>query len=371
MQSRSQKSDIIPDILNLLAKAAAVVWVMALAYIAFLTFSGEFRFYPQGYTATSASNATQMLDSTGKALLIASIVFVLSLVLLFINNVWLFWGNVLVGLCLYLLLPYVSVPYLSTASRDLSQRFHPGADILIWWRLSGMAFLGGAALMMIAAALDQLRVSLSAPRKATGGVRLPFYSACWQTYHCKVEISKYCAPGLKNFRKSCWRHKSGCFCDDSIGDRVLSLARKDQGKELMDLIGPPARAPEPTLGDRFRSTHHRVKGQRIACADCPIYNYHEAQKHKLLAPIVILAIPALMYYRWDTLHVRYAYFIRWLDTVSTRAVFTPEGSASLTKSLHSALDVSGMEVLVWITVGLIAVTLAARFLEWWCFEAKL
>jgi hypothetical protein len=213
-------------------------------------------------------------------------------------------------------------------------------------------------------------MSLAAPRR-TGGLKVPFYSACWQTHYCKDEINKLCQPGRKGYRKSCWRYKSGCFCDESIADKMLAQARKGAGDAADKFFGPRSKAPAPTLADRLRSTHHRAPNQKIACADCPIYNYHEVQKHRILAPLAIVAVPALMYSFAPALHAAYTGVIGWLDAAVMHLAFNPGSTTALQRQIHGALDVPGMEWLVLGVLCLLLITLAARALEWWCFTAKL
>jgi hypothetical protein len=275
-----------------------------------------------------------------------------------------------VGLVFYAALPYLAVPQISAAALSLERAQHPGASVLSAWRSAGGVFGLAAAAFLVGWAWEGLRLSLSAPRR-TGGLKVPFYSACWQTHYCKDEINKLCEPGRKGFRKSCWRYKSGCFCDESIADRMLAQARKGAGDAAEKFFGPRSKAPAPTMADRLRSTHHRAPNQKIACAVCPIYNYHEVQKHRILAPVVLVAIPALMYYFSETLHRVYVGVLGSLDAMVLHLAFNPNSTTALQRQIHGALDVPGVEWLVFGVLCMVLLTTAARALEFWCFTAKL
>jgi hypothetical protein len=369
-KSRSA-GDIINEFLAFIARLAAVAFVGSLVYLAYGVFSGAFSTYPTGYTAISSNQVTHNVLFASQALWVSSIV--LSVCALGLLWGWDFAAPLfgLAGGLMYAALPYFAVPLLSSASRNLARQNHPGAVLLDAWRGSGMVFLAAAGVLFSAWAWDRLQITLSAPRRAGGRLKIPFYSACWQTHYCRDEINKLCVPGRKGHHKSCWRHKSGCMCDDSIADRVMADARAKMGKDAEKWLGAVAKAPAPTWVDLFSSTHKPAPFQRIACADCQIYRFHELQKHRLLAPVVMVAIPGLMIYSGEGLHRLYGNAVSAVDSFSLRLAFSPSAAASAQSQVHVALDAPVMEYLVYGIVGLTLITLAARFLEFWCFEARL
>jgi hypothetical protein len=367
---RSSSGQTINAALVFVERVAAAAFLLALAYQLYAAFGGGLRDYPAGYTAVLSRQLTHNLGLAGSVLVTAACVLAICFVLLWWG--WEFGGPLLLAaaLVLYAGLPYLAVPRLSAASLRLDRPLHPGADILTSWRAAGGALALAGALFLVGWAWERLRVSLSAPRRA-GGLKVPFYSACWQTHFCKDDINTLCEPGRRGFRKSCWRYKSGCFCDESIADKMLAQARMGSGDAANKWFGPRALAPAPTFADRFRPTSHRAPNQKIACASCPIYNYHELQKHRILAPIVLLAVPGVMLYFSEGLHRGYVGLLSALDGIVLHLAFNANSTLALRRQLHGALDVPGMEWLVFGVACLLLVTWAAKAVEYWCFTAKL
>lgn len=364
-------SDTLNGLAALAARGAAVVFALALAYTLYAVFGGGLKAYPTGYTPALAERLGQNVHLAAAALVWSAAALALCAVIL-----WWGWEMaallfLLAGALFYVGLPYLGVPAISAYAMAAQPAPRPGYAIVQAWRTVGMVGFGAGALFLVGWAWDRLQTSLASARRTQGGLRLPFYSACWQTQYCKTDINRFCAPGRKGFRKSCWRHKSGCFCDASIGDRVLETARREAGPGAAKWFGTRAAAPAPTLADRFRSTHHRVAGQTIACADCPIYNYHEVQKHRILAPLVVVAIPALMYYHGDALRANYRAMVAALDRFALHLSFSPDSTAALSRQIHGAFGEPVVEYLVYALTGMLLITFAARLLEMWCFEWKL
>ena len=52
------------------------------------------------------------------------------------------------------------------------------------------------------------------PKDVVKNNNVKMFQRCWDTYHCKESLRKVC-PAYKS-RKSCWRVKSGCFCDENL-----------------------------------------------------------------------------------------------------------------------------------------------------------
>jgi hypothetical protein len=363
--------DILNEALSLIAKLAAIAFLATLVYTAYATFGGGLKSYPDYFTAALSNQLTHNAQVAQHVLIGSAVTFCVAVLTLWWGWEWAGPLFAAAGAIFYVGLPYFGVPHLSAPSMDLARQNHPGAEIIFAWRICGMAFFVEAGLFCLAWTWDLLQATLSAPRRAAGGLKVPFYSACWQTHHCKEEINKLCTPGKRGYHASCWRYKSGCYCDESIGDAMLASARHSMGDKAAMFLGTPSKAPAPTFADRFRSTHHRVAYQKIACADCPIYNYHELQKHRILAPIMTLGIPALMYYRAENLHSWYSSGLAAMDRFALHLAFDPNQTANLHNQIHIAFDVPLMEWMVYTVLAVVLITMAARLLEYWCFSAKL
>jgi hypothetical protein len=364
--------NVLNDALEFFARLAAVGFCASLAYLAYGVFSGALRNYPTGFTPALSNQITHNVQIASQTLSVCSVVLALCGVALWWGWQWAAPMFAAAGGILYAGLPFFGVPFLSSASRDiLTRQNHPGADALDAFRLSGEILLAAAILLFAGWAWDSLQATLSAPKRAGGRLKVPFYSACWQTHFCKEEISMLCAPGRKGFHKSCWRHRSGCMCDESIADRVMAEARRKMGKDAVKWLGALALPPAPSWTDRFASSHRKAKNQRIACAQCPIYTFHELQKHRILSPIMLVSIPALMVYYAGSVHAWYRAAVDAVDRFSLHLAFDPSRATSAASPIRAALEVSAMEWMVCAVAALALITVGARILEFWCFEAKL
>ncbi|HOC30927.1 MAG: hypothetical protein GYA63_06435 [Armatimonadetes bacterium] len=364
----------LPDfILNTVSIVAGLVFLLAVAYTWMLLFGDSFRVYPVGFNTVTSNRLTHDVNVAGRVMLWSGSLFTLAFLILNRTVRWVRFVPLAIGLILYLGLPLLSAGRMSSASLNPARQNHPGLDLLTAWRETGIVVGGLGVLAVGLLGISALQESLAAPRRRTvPGLKLPFYSACWQTHHCKPEINRLCAPGREGFRKSCWRHKNGCFCDASLADRVLEQARHRAGKKAPSVISRPAAAPEPTFWDRFRSTSHRVKGQMRACAECPIYLYHETQKHRIVAPIVCLAVPVVMYFMAGQARTWYHNAITAADTFMLEHVaYSPTAEAMFSDRMRDSIATPTIEIMLYLVLGIFLLTFAARAVEFWCFTAKL
>ena len=364
-------ADIINDVLAFIARLAALTFIASLAYMACAAFGGALSAYPAGFTPALSNQLTHNVQVASESLLISSVVGSICVVALLWGWEWGWLFFAVAGGILYAALPYFAVPHLSPPSRDMFRQNHPGAEMLNAWRTTGMVLLSAGGLLLTGWIWERLQASLATPRRAGSRLKVPFYSSCWQTHFCKDEINKLCMPGRNGFHKSCWRFKSGCICDESIADKVLSEARQKMGKDAVKWLGAPAKAPAPTMADRFKSTYHKAPHQQVACADCPIYGFHELQKHRILAPLTMVGVPALMVYKADSMHAWYAAAMGAVDKFTLRLAFDPSHTAAVQSQIRGALDVPMVEWVIFGVAALALITMAARLLEFWCFQAKL
>lgn len=367
MPRRRTLSERLSDAALFLAKASLIGLIASLGYLCWVAFGDVFRDYPQGFSPEASQLAVRNLTWASRVLTASCVGLTVSGTLLWLGVPWLPFVPGVLGGVLYAGLPRLASSHLSDASR-VSGR--PGAILLGAWSDAGIVLLVAGALLLAHLGWLQLRDSLTRQRKGVGGLKVPFYSACWQTHHCKEALRAFCATGRGGFAKSCWRYKSGCFCDASMADQMLAIARKKGSKPLPG-AGRPARGPRMTFLDHFCSTHHRIPGQVVACADCPIYQYHQVQKHRILAPIVVMAVPVLAYVYREAYHAGWLKMMASAEGFARNVAFTPRNTTLVAEQVRGALGEPAIEFLVATVITLWCMTLAARLVEWWCFQLKL
>ncbi|MDI6829051.1 MAG: hypothetical protein QME62_11260 [Armatimonadota bacterium] len=109
------------------------------------------------------------------------------------------------------------------------------------------------------------------------------YLACWQTPYCRPNIRRYCTAYEK--RKTCWRIKSGCYCDEEMVIRILRQNQKTvKGFDI-----------------KFSETATRRQNltpaqKRERCRNCFLYAEHQKQKYKILSPLVFPVVFLLMWH---------------------------------------------------------------------------
>ena len=130
---------------------------------------------------------------------------------------------------------------------------------------------------------------------------------CWELHFCRGSLRAMCPRYLE--RRSCWKERSGCYCDQGLASRLLSgVGAKARVQVAEELAAPQKRtSPRPGAAARARQTSARNR-PKPPCGECPIYLEH--QKHKYRA-ISLLAYPAGAVIMG--LSVQYVYFgYRWL-----------------------------------------------------------
>jgi hypothetical protein len=185
------------------------------------------------------------------------------------------------------------------------------------------------------------------------------YSMCWQMPYCRDFIRRSCP--VFDTKKPCWRIKKGCMCD---GDIILNALKAQGGegrsfqRELM-FRGADVGTAKTTL----------TGGQkRMRCRRCVIYEFHQAQKYKLLSPMVFPLVVGtiwIMYPQIEQLtRTTIGYTDRFMKTVS----FLPTTNGG-TLAVDKTPEVVFAMFIVWL--GIMAVSYALRLVEFCVFKLQI
>jgi hypothetical protein len=101
---------------------------------------------------------------------------------------------------------------------------------------------------------------------------------CWELHYCRGSLRVTCPRFLEG--TSCWRKRSGCYCDQDLATRLLStMAAKVRLQVAEELESAQTRA---RTHQRRMAAKRRKKTPR-PCGECPLYLDHQKYKYRVLA----------------------------------------------------------------------------------------
>ena len=182
-----------------------------------------------------------------------------------------------------------------------------------------------------------------------------FHIFCWQMPFCRDYLRGFCKAYEQ--RKSCWRIKSGCYCDEDMILRVMKTSNTGKmagfDQKFSDVAGGKSR--DMTAAQR-----------RERCRQCFLYVEHQKQKYRMLSP---LAFPATAFILWT-------YFKPMKAVLSSALLFTDKLAGNMSYGQYSQQWTNAQatsETVLWLflgCVGLILVTYVLRALEYAIFDLQ-
>lgn len=342
-------------------KVGIPIAVVAAGYLLYVVFGDSIRHFDKmsaadrQYMAASVKNAGLVLEW-------ASVAIALSLVVRF-------FFTEIVGLSMTLggALIYFGVPMLfgnTAASLPTGARGIAAEGVMALCR-AGVIFLAPGVWLALRDGVIRIWRGVSANRlvehRLAGGTAkraarsMKPLTSCWESGYCREVVRDACPAFIK--KKSCWRLKMGCLCDERI------LLRAAAGKEIdndsyrgiMKSLGLDKPLGESTLSAQIK---------RARCRRCGIYLNHQKQKYKLLAPMVFPAVGYAAYRGYDTIAALVSVGVQKTDrffsfmATSTIATPTPESTVSIMTAM----------VVIWVSV--LAVCYGLRALEYLIFDLQ-
>jgi len=183
--------------------------------------------------------------------------------------------------------------------------------------------------------------------------RPKLYGACWDMPFCREFVRKVC-PAFAA-RKSCWRVKCGCYCDEKTILRAMTTSGADNEhvRGIMRSLG---------LSEQ-RESRISNKLKRERCRRCGIYAEHQRQKYRLLSPMVFPLIGALMYVFYGQISALIRVALQKTDRFMAFLSYRSDAY-----SLGDQGQVLTTLAIAWIAI--IAVSYALRALEYLVFELQ-
>ena len=184
------------------------------------------------------------------------------------------------------------------------------------------------------------------------------FSPCWSLPFCREVIRKQCPAYLA--RKTCWKFKRGCYCDDEMIGRII---RGDSIEKIK----------APTRMSQLR---------KPPCGRCYIYLEHQTHKFKMMSPLAVPLTIILMFFIWQPFSTvfdpAYRKVDNWQRSLNLFESPNPvEASAQARETVKKLGEVDQEQVVfftrtfVLMMIGFFALIYISRFIEWAIFDAKL
>jgi len=135
---------------------------------------------------------------------------------------------------------------------------------------------------------------------------------CWELHFCRGSVRTTCPRYAEG--ASCWRKRSGCYCDHDLASRLMSSVGGNASIKMQvaeELETQQRRAQE--LQRRLPRQQQRSRqAARKLCRECPIYLEHQKFKYRTLSwlayPVTVLVVALSANsiraaYQWSDEHV--------------------------------------------------------------------
>ncbi len=132
---------------------------------------------------------------------------------------------------------------------------------------------------------------------------------CWQMSRCRPGVRMSCPNYLE--RVTCWKRRSGCFCDRNLANYLVSASDRGSVSEVDDMqrniaaVSKGQAGQGAIMGHMKNATRRPWKEQKKLCHACPLYCEHQEYKyrslHWLSFPITIVLIVVI----YPLFHVGY------------------------------------------------------------------
>ncbi len=261
---------------------------LSLAYLLFVILSG---------TLAAPLIAGSVLDQVKRNVNLAKVIFLWSLWSVMVALLARHYRSsvpgyltLLAGMVCWALLP------LGVRSRVPENSYYPlmqlAQSLITSFRISGGALivLGflrlvlGRIVLLASGGAAGARLLRRQPTGAEAAAARPYESAsllhrCWELHLCREGLRRQCPRFLESV--SCWRKRSGCYCDQDLVTRILTGSGGDTRmhvEEEMRVVRSPAWQYQEA-----RQRRKRQRAKKAQCGQCPLYLEHQKYKYRALS----------------------------------------------------------------------------------------
>lgn len=245
--------------------------------------------------------------------------------------------------------------------KTLANLGNPRAILKSQYVFAGAAMLaGGIAQLLVHAIIYAIGAGKRRPKPNEDSARTAsqvrkaqdkFLGACWELPFCRDTEKKLCP--IRHAKKSCWRTGRGCYCDQNV---ILTLSG---GNQYAASRGSAGYLSHTATISRPKS----LREKRDQCLQCPVYLHRQGQKHKLLAPLTLLACVGAFVFYWATVKNLFPNAINSLGRATSGLSFgTAPGAVP-----PWATELASNQILMWMVIfvaGLMLIAYMLHAIEW-------
>jgi len=107
---------------------------------------------------------------------------------------------------------------------------------------------------------------------------------CYELHFCRTSLRSNCPRFLDGV--SCWRKKSGCYCDQGLATRLLTGISANARAAMTEELQAAQR--------RSRIQSKRQQKPKASCGECPVYLEHQKHKYRVVSWLAYPAAAALI-----------------------------------------------------------------------------
>ncbi|MFQ3549156.1 MAG: hypothetical protein SNJ70_05345 [Armatimonadota bacterium] len=319
----------------------------------------------KNFGALSATDQTTLINTVASLTAILNtsiIVLVLSLMIKAFMSETLGHALLIFGVLIYFLSPSFLAKFSAEEIRETSIFL----EIAKTFQKMGLVMLFPGLVLVIRDSIITIWTGVSVNRlmkkrmeetrgKIRQTIKSKFLSACWEMAYCREYIRKYCPAFIE--KKSCWKIKKGCFCDEKTILNAMSAKTTDN--EIFN------RMKKEMLDDyKVKQSLTSAKTKRERCRRCVIYAERQRQKYKLISPLVFPTVALFIYLSYDNLSSIIMSLLTKADDFMRLVLYQTNDTAYFT---------SDGSVIVFIAIAwlsLMALTYALKAVEYFIFELQ-
>lgn len=185
------------------------------------------------------------------------------------------------------------------------------------------------------------------------------YINCWQMPYCRDYLRRFCKAYQS--RKTCWRIRSGCYCDENM----ILRAMKSGG------TGTPGGFDQRFTQLAGKSKQLTAAQKRARCRQCFLYARHQEQKFRIVSPFAFIFVLGVMWVYSGVIKGWLREGLSWMDKSAAYFSFLPKAQELAYQNWSGST--SANTVAEWLFLGcayLILVTFALRLLEVFIFDLQ-
>jgi len=346
---------------------AAVGAVLSLAYLLFIILSGGL-----AYTivaGTALADVSRNLNLAKSFFLWCLWILVVAATIRHYKTEGMGLVTMLIGAACWLILPLIvrsrieptSAPPLLSLGQSLITAFQSSGGAMLV--LGFLRFGIGRVIALASPTRTAARFTTYSPEAAAIAAeraleKPSLMRKCYELHFCRTSLRSNCPRFLEG--TSCWKAKSGCYCDQGLATRLLTGVGANARAAMAEELQAAQR--------RARTQAKRQQRKKTPCGECPVYLEHQKHKYRVIswfaypaAAAIIGATVTLVRNGYDWIEWRLGDFLAQFQLLPHRLTDKPLESVSWLSAENAAV----------LLIGVLIVGLILQLTELAIFRIKL